>query len=83
MKLPTPKHVFANGEHAKRWADITASNMWTSVVHAALAQLSMSANGADPGYSLRVQGAKEFAVMLTNLSEATEQQLPDPKKLKY
>lgn len=83
MNLPTPKQTFQEGPHAKKWLDITGSEMWRDAMHTGLAQMTLSTAGGDPGFATKIQGAKDFMVILTNLAEPSPPKAAPPKKLKH
>ena len=80
MDLPSPKQTFAKGEHSKKWIDLAASDMWREAIHTALAQMTLTTQGGDPGFATKIQGAKEFSIILTNLAEPSRELPKQPKQ---
>lgn len=80
MDLQTPKQVFSSGGHAKAWNDLVETQMWREAIHATLTQMALGATGGDPTFSTKIQGAKEFAVTLTNLAEPGTKKAPQTKR---
>lgn len=80
MNIPTPKEVFAAGKNAKSWLELTEGEMWREAIHAALTQMTLGTNGGDPSFATKIQGAKEFAITLTNLAEPKAKSVAQPRQ---